>query len=165
MFAGKSWQTYFDYTFVDARKPLFFNEGTVLRRVNKETGQLCIGKYEIGGESQENVVYSGGNCEVLSRLIGAKGKDVLYVGDHIFGDVVKSKKIRGWRTFLIVPELDDEVFRIFRRVLLSSSMFLSSISGQASRRCGRLWIAWTSSSPSFTETWARQITADPMWTR
>ena len=116
MFAGKSWQTYFDYTFVDARKPLFFNEGTVLRRVNKETGQLCIGKYEIGGESQENVVYSGGNCEVLSRLIGAKGKDVLYVGDHIFGDVVKSKKIRGWRTFLIVPELDDEVFRIFRRV-------------------------------------------------
>ena len=88
----------------------------MLRRVNKETGQLCIGKYEIGGESQENVVYSGGNCEVLSRLIGAKGKDVLYVGDHIFGDVVKSKKIRGWRTFLIVPELDDEVFRIFRRV-------------------------------------------------
>ena len=108
--SGKPWQTYFDYTFVDARKPLFFDEGTVLRRVNKETGQLNIGKYEIGDENQENVVYSGGNCEVLSRLIGAKGKDVLYVGDHIFGDVVKSKKIRGWRTFLIVPELDDEVY-------------------------------------------------------
>ena len=54
-------------------------------------------------------VYSGGNCEVLSKLIGARGKDVLYVGDHIFGDVVKSKKIRGWRTFLIVPELNEEV--------------------------------------------------------
>ena len=54
-------------------------------------------------------VYSGGNCEVLSKLIGARGKDVLYVGDHIFGDVVKSKKIRGWRTFLIVPELNDEL--------------------------------------------------------
>ena len=108
--SGKPWQTYFDYTFVDARKPLFFDEGTVLRRVNKETGHLNIGKYEIGDENQENVVYSGGNCEVLSRLIGAKGKDVLYVGDHIFGDVVKSKKIRGWRTFLIVPELDDEVW-------------------------------------------------------
>ena len=105
---GKPWQTYFNYTFVDARKPLFFNEGTVLRRVNKETGQLTIGKYEIGAEAPDNAVYSGGNCEVLSRLIGAKGKDVLYVGDHIFGDVVKSKKIRGWRTFLIVPELDDE---------------------------------------------------------
>ena len=46
---------------------------------------------------------------MLSKLIGAKGKDVLYVGDHIFGDVVKSKKIKGWRTFLIVPELNEEV--------------------------------------------------------
>ena len=35
-------------------------------------------------------------------------RDVLYVGDHIFGDVLKSKKLRGWRTFLIVPELNDE---------------------------------------------------------
>lgn len=37
------------------------------------------------------------------------GKDVLYVGDHIFGDILKSKKIRGWRTFLIVPELVREL--------------------------------------------------------
>jgi 5'-nucleotidase len=36
-------------------------------------------------------------------------RDVLYVGDHIFGDVLKSKKLRGWRTFLIVPELNDEL--------------------------------------------------------
>ena len=107
-FSGKSWQSYFNYTFVDARKPLFFNEGTVLRRVDKSTGRLSIGNY-IGDELNENAVYSGGNCEVLSKLIGARGKDVLYVGDHIFGDVVKSKKVRGWRTFLIVPELNDEV--------------------------------------------------------
>jgi len=36
-----------------------------------------------------------GSCEVLSKMIGAKGRDVLYVGDHIFGDVLKSKKLRG----------------------------------------------------------------------
>ena len=106
--SGKSWQTYFNYTFVDARKPSFFNEGTVLRRVEKDSGHLSIGKYD-GDELDEMAVYSGGNCEVLSKLIGARGKDVLYVGDHIFGDVVKSKKIRGWRTFLIVPELNDEL--------------------------------------------------------
>jgi len=34
---------------------------------------------------------------------------VLYVGDHIFGDILKSKKIQGWRTFLIVPELNPEL--------------------------------------------------------
>ena len=33
----------------------------------------------------------------------------MYVGDHIFGDVLKSKKLRGWRTFLIIPELKDEL--------------------------------------------------------
>ena len=42
-------------------------------------------------------------------MIGAKGKDVLYIGDHIFGDAMKSKKTRGWRTFLVIPELSQEL--------------------------------------------------------
>ena len=46
---------------------------------------------------------------MFSEMIGAKGKDVLYVGDHIFGDILKSKKIQGWRTFLVVPELAREL--------------------------------------------------------
>ena len=75
--------------------------------MNKTTGQLSIGTHT--GKLEDMAVYSGGSSEVLSRLIGAKGRDVLYVGDHIFGDVIKSKKLRGWRTFLIVPELNDEV--------------------------------------------------------
>lgn len=50
-----------------------------------------------------------GSCDVFTDMIGAKGKDVLYVGDHIFGDILKSKKIGGWRTFLIVPELVQEL--------------------------------------------------------
>ena len=28
---GKDWEDFFNYVFVDARKPLFFGEGTVLR--------------------------------------------------------------------------------------------------------------------------------------
>lgn len=46
---------------------------------------------------------------MLSQLLGAKGRDVLYVGDHIYGDILKSKKKRGWRTFLVVPELGQEL--------------------------------------------------------
>ena len=34
----------------------------------------------------KNEVYSGGSCDVFSKLIGSRGKDVLYVGDHIFGE-------------------------------------------------------------------------------
>lgn len=46
---------------------------------------------------------------MISKLVGAKGKDVLYVGDHIFGDILRSKKERGWRTFLVVPEMSQEL--------------------------------------------------------
>ncbi|XP_071747848.1 cytosolic purine 5'-nucleotidase isoform X2 [Lepeophtheirus salmonis] len=101
------WRSYFNFVVVDGRKPLFFGEGTSLRRVQVETGKLVLGHHT--GDLKEGAVYSGGSCDVMSKLIGAKGKDVLYVGDHIFGDVLKSKKLRGWRTFLIVPELDHEL--------------------------------------------------------
>nr|CAD7401288.1 unnamed protein product [Timema cristinae] len=103
----RNWKSYFDTIVVDARKPLFFGEGTILRQVDTTTGALKIGTHM--GPLQKEQVYSGGSCDVFTELIGAKGKDVLYVGDHIFGDILKSKKIRGWRTFLIVPELVQEL--------------------------------------------------------
>ncbi|OAY73796.1 Cytosolic purine 5'-nucleotidase, partial [Ananas comosus] len=34
---------------------------------------------------------------------------VLYVGDHIYGDILRSKKVLGWRTMLVIPELEEEV--------------------------------------------------------
>ncbi|KAK2714156.1 cytosolic purine 5'-nucleotidase-like isoform X2 [Artemia franciscana] len=104
---GKSWKEYFDYIVVDSRKPLFFGEGTVLRQVDEITGALKIGTHS--GPLIKGQVYSGGSCDVMSEMMGAKGKDVLYCGDHIFGDILKSKKIRGWRTFLVVPELNSEL--------------------------------------------------------
>lgn len=103
----RNWKTYFDVIVVDASKPLFFGEGTLMRQVNTTTGALRVGSHT--GPLQKEQVYSGGSCDVFTKLIGAKGKDVLYVGDHIFGDILKSKKIRGWRTFLIVPELVQEL--------------------------------------------------------
>ncbi|CAG0887873.1 unnamed protein product [Darwinula stevensoni] len=104
---GKDWKAYFDYTVVNASKPLFFEDGTILRQVNPTTGALKLGMHT--GPLEEGCVYSGGSCDVFSDLIGAKGRDVLYIGDHIYGDILKSKKIRGWRTFLMVPELVQEL--------------------------------------------------------
>ncbi|XP_021197212.2 cytosolic purine 5'-nucleotidase isoform X1 [Helicoverpa armigera] len=103
----RNWKTYFDWIVVDAKKPLFFGEGTTLRQVDTKTGALKMGHHV--GPMHEELVYSGGSCDVFTDMIGAKGKDVLYVGDHIFGDILKSKKIGGWRTFLIVPELVQEL--------------------------------------------------------
>lgn len=59
---------------------------------------------------KSGVIYSGGSVAIFSKLIGARGKDVLYFGDHIFGDILKSKKIVGWKTCLIVPEIENEIF-------------------------------------------------------
>ncbi|CAH3196562.1 unnamed protein product [Porites evermanni] len=103
----RRWTSYFDYVGVDARKPLFFGEGTALRRVDTETGTLSIGRYS--GELKEGQVFSGGSSDVFCKLLGAEGKDIIYIGDHIFGDILKSKKKQGWRTYLVIPELTQEL--------------------------------------------------------
>uniref|UniRef100_A0A8C7HV94 Cytosolic purine 5'-nucleotidase n=2 Tax=Oncorhynchus kisutch TaxID=8019 RepID=A0A8C7HV94_ONCKI len=103
----RPWQSYFDLILVDARKPLFFGEGTVLRQVDTTTGRLKIGTYT--GPLHHGIVYSGGSSDIVCDLLGAKGKDIVYIGDHIFGDILKSKKRQGWRTFLIIPELAQEL--------------------------------------------------------
>ncbi|XP_044031126.1 5'-nucleotidase, cytosolic II, like 1 isoform X2 [Siniperca chuatsi] len=103
----KSWRSFFDLIVVDTRKPLFFAEGTVLRQVDTDTGKLRIGTYT--GDLQHGTVYSGGSSDIVCDLLDVKGKDILYVGDHIFGDILKSKKRQGWKTFLVVPELTKEL--------------------------------------------------------
>ncbi|XP_070706697.1 5'-nucleotidase, cytosolic II, like 1 isoform X2 [Pempheris klunzingeri] len=102
-----SWHNFFDLVVVDTKKPLFFAEGTVLRQVDTDTGKLRIGTYT--GDLQHGTVYSGGSSDIVCDLLNVKGKDILYVGDHIFGDILKSKKRQGWKTFLVVPELAKEL--------------------------------------------------------
>ncbi|XP_043106400.1 cytosolic purine 5'-nucleotidase-like [Puntigrus tetrazona] len=103
----KPWRSYFDLVVVDTRKPMFFAGGTVLRQVDTDTGKLRIGTYT--GELQHGTVYSGGSSDIVCDLLDVRGKDILYVGDHIFGDILKSKKRQGWKTFLVVPELVKEL--------------------------------------------------------
>ena len=61
------------------------------------------------GPVEEGNVYSGGSLDAVTKLFNAKGKDIMYIGDHIFGDILKSKKENGWRTFLVIPELSQEL--------------------------------------------------------
>ena len=46
----------------------------------------------------------------------SSGAQVLYVGDHIYGDILRSKKTLGWRTMLVVPELAHEMECLERAV-------------------------------------------------
>lgn len=55
---SRGWMSYFDYIVIDAKKPLFFGEGTVLRQVDTTTGALKIGTHL--GPLKPGQVYSGG---------------------------------------------------------------------------------------------------------
>jgi 5'-nucleotidase len=91
---------------VSANKPAFFEEGTTLREVNLATGQLDVGRIT---EFKRGHVYNGGSMKIFAQLSGSQGHDVLYVGDHIFSDVIVSKKTQRWRNLLVIRELDREL--------------------------------------------------------
>jgi hypothetical protein len=55
-------------------------------------------------------IAQGGSVAHLHRLLAIEsGSQVLYAGDHIYGDILRSKKQLGWRTMLVVPELEMEL--------------------------------------------------------
>jgi chromosome segregation ATPase len=45
----------------------------------------------------------------VERDLGISGDEILYVGDHMFGDVHVSKRTLSWRTALVLRELEAEV--------------------------------------------------------
>lgn len=59
------------------------------------------------------LLLSDQNCVCVFTFIYAimfvRSKKLLYVGDHMFADILRSKRTLGWRTCLIVPELESEM--------------------------------------------------------
>jgi 5'-nucleotidase len=85
------WRSYFDIVIVSANKPKFFEEGTTLREVDIATGQLKLGSVR---SFQPTSVYAGGGIVTFQKLAGIpNGDQVLYIGDHIFADIIRSKKV------------------------------------------------------------------------
>lgn len=55
-------------------------------------------------------VFQGGNWQHLHEMMGVRsGDEILYVGDHLYSDVLRSKRTLGWRSLFIMPELEDEM--------------------------------------------------------
>ncbi len=99
-----TWRDIFDLVVVDAAKPGFFRKHRAFVELDGDGRPLGeVEQPEWGG------VYSGGSRESLMRLFGGRGEQVLYVGDHIYGDVVSSKLTSTWRTALVLSELEDEL--------------------------------------------------------
>jgi 5'-nucleotidase len=99
-----SFQHYFDAIIVAAKKPDFFQQkNPLLERVDAQTTRPAVLPLERGK------VYEGGNLDDLQEALGVTGNRVVYVGDHIYGDMLRSKKDSTWRTAMILQELEDEI--------------------------------------------------------
>ena len=102
---GMTWRDLFDLIIVGARKPDFFTARAPFFEVVTEDGLLRPAQ----GSLQPGVAYMGGSAAQVERDLGISGDEILYVGDHMFGDVHVSKSALRWRTALILRELEVEV--------------------------------------------------------
>jgi len=100
-----TWRDLFDVIIVSARKPAFFLTSQPFFEVVDEEGLLSpvVGTPGIGK------ILLGGHAAMVEDMLGLRGAQILFVGDHAYDDVHVSKNIRRWRTALIIRELEEEV--------------------------------------------------------
>jgi HAD superfamily 5'-nucleotidase-like hydrolase len=104
--AYPSWRSYFDLIVVGAAKPAFFTERNPFQEIDA-SGRVLREFRE--GTLQRGRLYQGGNLPDFERMAGSTGDHVLYIGDHIYGDMLRSKKSSNWRTAMIIQELEHEL--------------------------------------------------------
>ena len=118
------WLELFDLVVVGSCKPAYMLDPYLnLFRVNTRDGSLLNtdGVYEIEAMNPNGAqkflemgkVFQGGNWLHLQAMLEIQaGEEILYVGDHLYSDVLRSKRTLGWRSAFIMPELEDEM-RVF----------------------------------------------------
>lgn len=101
----EDWTKYFDWVLVGGCKPAFFTEEKSFIELDRSGARIGKPvKVPLRGR-----FYEGGCRAGLQEALGVHPDEVLYVGDHIYGDIVQSKKSSGWRTALIVDDLEHEL--------------------------------------------------------
>jgi len=111
----KEWIDLFDVVFCLAAKPAFLTDDRRnLLRVNIETGSLSnIDTIDANVEQflDKGKVFQAGSWKHLQTLLNvSRGDQILYVGDHMYSDVLRTKRTLGWRTCIVVPEMEKELW-------------------------------------------------------
>ncbi len=100
----KDWTEVFDIVITFSKKPRFFYEGSSYLSIDPKSGHM-----QNFDSPVVNGIYQGGNAKKLQEDLGLEGEEILYLGDHIYGDVVTLKKTFNWRTALVLDPLKEEV--------------------------------------------------------
>lgn len=103
------WRDYFDIVICHAKKPAWFRSGqnAPFERIEDEHKGTKMNATE--PSFLPGRVYERGNLHDFERMAGIRGDEIFYVGDHIYGDILRSKKDSLWRTCMIVSELEEEL--------------------------------------------------------
>lgn len=102
---GMTWRNLFDIVIVGARKPEFFTSRSPLFEVASPDGLLRASTEGL----RPGVAFFGGSAAQVEKHLKLSGDEILYVGDHMFGDVHVTKAVLRWRTALILRELEEEL--------------------------------------------------------
>ncbi len=111
----KDWSELFEITITLSSKPRFFTTKTAFLKIDPATGNMTNAEGKI-----TKGIYQGGFAGKLQKDLGLEGDEILYLGDHIYGDVVSIKKTFNWRTALVLDPLKEEIEAI------KSSAFIQS---------------------------------------
>lgn len=101
---GDTWNSLFDFIITLANKPRFFYDDLRFLAINPDTGTMT----NVQGPIISGI-YQGGNAKKLTEDLKIGGDEILYIGDHIYGDILRLKKDCNWRTALVVEELGAEI--------------------------------------------------------
>ena len=100
----RTWQDYFDLILVKAAKPRFFNKDQPFIELDSEGEPVGEAK-----TLKRGLIYEAGNNRTFEKEIGVTGNGILYVGDHVYSDIVRSKKAGVWRTALVIQEMEENI--------------------------------------------------------
>jgi HAD superfamily 5'-nucleotidase-like hydrolase len=103
----RSWQDLFEFVITSAQKPRFFFDRLRFLRINPENGSMSNHEGPL-----TKGIYQGGCAHYLTNELHLEADQILYIGDHIYGDIVRLKKDCAWRTALVVEELDSEIAKL-----------------------------------------------------
>jgi HAD superfamily 5'-nucleotidase-like hydrolase len=101
---SENWSNLFDYIITLSDKPGFFTQGSRFLKVDRDTGLM-----ENWLQPLTKGIYQGGCAREFQKQLDLKGDQILYLGDHIYGDIVTLKKSCDWKTGLVVEELAQEI--------------------------------------------------------
>lgn len=113
----KDWSELFNLVITLANKPKFFTDKIQLLHVDPKSGLMRNHHGPI-----TDGVYQGGCANLIQKHANLSGEQILYLGDHIYGDVLQIKKTCNWRTALVVDELEHECDALVKSHSLSEEI-------------------------------------------